>query len=188
MDGRRWLATSLLLLASGCGALEPIEAAGEARLEQAEEEAPSLERPGLGEIFRDGRYDFQAAPKAEKVFERIFERDPLAAQGIEDVVANHVFPRGELRTKIVAIAFVLTDLAIEDPLTWDGFLMGMGDEAGVTPDEGTLDGAKVAYTESGVDHSLTIYYARDLIVTIAGPPATTREELDDIGAYLLDAR
>lgn len=188
MDGRRWLATSLLLLASACGALEPLEAAGEARLAQAEEEAPGLERPDLDEIFRDGRYDFQPAPKAEKVFERLFERDRLAAEGIDDVVANHVFPQGRLRTKIVAIAFVLSDVAIEDPATWDGFLVGVGDTAGEAPEEATLAGAKVAYTETAVDHTVSIYYARDLIVTVTGPPATTRAELDDIGSYLLDAR
>lgn len=188
MDGRRWLAAVLLLVASACGAIAPLEAADEARTAQSEDDLPGLERPDVDEIFRDGRYDFQPAPKAERVSEKLFENDPLAAEGIEDVVANHVFPGKKLRTEIIAIALLLTDLAVEDPATWDGFLRGVGDTAGEPPEENTLDGAKVAYVENDVEHSVLIYYARDLIVMVAGPPSTTREELEDMGSYLLDAR
>lgn len=178
----------MLLLTSACGALGPLEAADEARREQAEDEAPSLERPGLGEIFRDGRYDFQPAPKAEQVFEDLLEKDPAAAEGIDRVVARHVFSRGELRTRTVAIAFLLTERAIEEPAFWDGFLRGAAETAGEDLERAEMDGVQVAYSETDVEHSLTIYYAKDLVMTVAAPPSTSRSELDDIGAYLLDAR
>lgn len=146
---------------------------------QAEAEAPSLERPPLGEIFRDGRYDFQPAPKVEQVFENFLEKDPAAAEGIDRVVARHVFSRGELRSRTVAITFVLTEKAVEEPACWEGFLRGASETAGEDLERAEMDGVPVAYSETDAEHGVTIYYAKDLVVTVAAPPPIPRSELDD---------
>ena len=174
---------ALLVVNAGCsvsGSFDP-------GTEPKEAEPAQSIRPTLGEIFRDGAYEFEDAPRIARALERAAGGDSADSLPFDEIVAKRVDEEGS-PTGMHALAFLLTNEAAEVPDIWEQLVQQAAASTGREPERGTLDGAAVAYTENDVEHTLTIYYARDLVVTVMAPAATPKSELDDIGLYLLDAR
>lgn len=185
MDGRTWLCLVLLLAPAGC-ARNAGTALGPAR--QAVVEDTIAERPTLREIFRDGRYEFLAADaRLRRWAHRRLERNEAAQEGIQKLSLRVV--RAERGGgPMVVFAIVMSDVPVEDPSTWEGFMRGLSDVAGEAVEEGDIDGVKTAYVSVPRAKTLGVYYAPDLLIRIESLPETPRRELEDLARYLLEAR
>lgn len=192
MDGRRWAAAAALLpTLAGCSAIDSINTIEEARRERAAQRAPVVvDRPDLAEIFRDGRYDFrQADQKVERVVEDQVMSEPTAKAEIDDIMVKEVYTRRRrgVVPEMVAISFVLSDVAVGTPGYWDAFVAGTR-ESGVELEESSVDGTQVAFSDHSAEPTLMVYYAPDLIVILSGDRSTSRSDLEDLAEYLLAAR
>lgn len=188
MGGRRWIVALLLAATSCAGAGDVIDAVQEQGEKAAREEAAE-NRPSLDEIFRDGRYVFgRGDPAIEQAAEKGIRSDPAGDEGLEDVVVKTLWPEDDRKEVMHVLALEMTDVAVEDPETWAGFLRGAAEGGGKELEEGTVDGAETAYADLGSERALSIHYAPDLIITVVARPSVTRSELEDVASYLLEAR
>lgn len=161
--------------------MDSIESVREARIQEEIEERPSLD-----EIFRDGRYSFEPAPRRiAAAAERSIKKHPSDDAALEELVTHQVV-EGAKPGEVILVFGIVTADDFVGPEIWEGFLRGASETAEL--EEDTLDGVATAYGKTVADHTLALNYAPDLIVTISATHATKASKLEDVAEYLLEAR
>lgn len=189
MDGRRWIAAALLVAAPACAGAGDVIGAIEEQGQKAAREEAVESRPSLDEIFRDGDYVFEKGPpELQQLAEKEIRSDPAGDEGLEEVVVKTAAPADDPKKAMYLLAMEMTDVAVDDPGTWAGFLRGASEASGEDLEEGEIDGVETAYSDLPREHLLSIYYAPDLIITAVAEPSVPRSELEDLARYLLEAR
>lgn len=195
MDARKAVTAGLFVLMSSTacapwGALTLMGVVGgaSAELPQTGGSEP-VDRARLGRIFRDGRYTFEPAPPAVKrSAERSFRSDPLAEAALEKLSVK-IASGGAGETGLLTVAIVWSDLAAEDPATWEGFLRGYKGNKGVELRSGKqLRGVEVAFGRQSDANVVLIDYSGRVTLMVAGPPGIPFGPLKDLARYLLRGR
>ena len=192
--GPRAVAAALAVaaLTSGCaqwGALGVggVLGGGLAGATQSLESQEQIEaRPSLGEIFRDGRYEFSPMPRRErKVLDLTVNKDDAAAAAIEKLRAFVVVDRRAPDAFVRASALVFTESAADTPTFWDDFVRGF--EGRHEADVGKLGGVDSVFQGRAGVRVLALRYAPDVVVSVYATVPTTRGDLEHLARYLLKA-
>jgi hypothetical protein len=195
VDGRKALAAGILVLATstGCAPWGTFAAMGVVGGAAAEVVEPGgsvavVERPKLGRVFRDGRYDFRPAPPSlQREADNEFRSDPAADQALKRVKVK-LADDSVTGARFVSIAIVWSDFAAGQPATWEGFLDGYADEGGVRLKRGTLRGVEIATVRQPDATVVVVDYSNAVTMMVLGPPHSSVGPLKDLARYLLRSR